>query len=344
MLPGGRAVLFTILASDKAPQAAVYHLERGETRSLFEGMSARFVGPGHVVFGRQGKLWAVGFDPESLETTGAARPVRDDVLWSVQGYPQFAVGAGVLAYVRTPGVSNRTGNRVLAWIDRNGTRRDLPLKADNFHLPRLSPTGDRFVVQIGIDRALWAYDLSRGTMTRLVSDRIIAYSAPSLDAPTGRRVVFTAWFDGRRRPRLAAGRTAAAPVRRTHHRRWHALVRADQPGDAARRQRRGPDRLWLPARRSRICCSCRSYWGATPGDPSFRHRGVERECRDTLRAGASSPTTRTRVRAAAEVYVRPFSESRLTKVANLSGPPRRRGPGVDHAVGARLSTGTARAA
>ena len=195
MLPGGRAVLFTILASDKAPQAAVYHLERGETRSLFEGMSARFVGPGHVVFGRQGKLWAVGFDPESLETTGAARPVRDDVLWSVQGYPQFAVGAGVLAYVRTPRASNRTGNRVLAWIDRNGTRRDLPLKADNFHLPRLSPTGDRFVVQIGIDRALWAYDSSRGTMTRLASDRIIAYSAPAWTS-NGTRVVFTTWFDG----------------------------------------------------------------------------------------------------------------------------------------------------
>jgi DNA-binding winged helix-turn-helix (wHTH) protein len=195
MLPGGRAVLFTILASDKAPQAAVYHLERGETRSLFEGMSARFVGPGHVVFGLQGKLWAVGFDPESLETTGAARPVRHDVLWSVQGYPQFAVGAGVLAYVRTPGASNRTGNRVLAWIDRNGTRRDLPLKADNFHLPRLSPTGDRFVVQIGIDRALWAYHLSRGTMTRLVSDRIIAYSAPAWTSD-GTRVIFTTWFDG----------------------------------------------------------------------------------------------------------------------------------------------------
>jgi serine/threonine-protein kinase len=195
MLPGSRAVLFTILASDKAPQAAVHHLERGETRPLFEGMSARFIGPGHVVFGRQGKLWAVGFDPDSLQTTGEARPVRDDVLWSFQGYPQFAVGASLLAYVRAREGSKTTGNRVLAWIDRNGKRRDLPLKPDTFFLPRLSPTGDRFVVQVGINRGLVAYDLSRGTLTALVPDRTIAYSAPAWTSD-GTRVVFTASFDG----------------------------------------------------------------------------------------------------------------------------------------------------
>ncbi len=82
MLPGGRAVLFTILPIDKPPRAAVHLLGSGETRSLFEGMGARFVGSGHVVFGRQERLWAVGFDPDSLQTLGAARPVRDDVLWS----------------------------------------------------------------------------------------------------------------------------------------------------------------------------------------------------------------------------------------------------------------------
>jgi serine/threonine-protein kinase len=195
MLPGGRAVLFTILASGKAPQAAVCQLERGETRALFEGMSARFVGPGHVVFGRQGKLWAVGFDADLLQTTGEARPVRDDVLWSTQGYPQFAVGGGVLAYVRRTEASNWTGNRVLAWIDRDGTKRDLPLKADKFFWPRLSPRGDRFVVQIGPDRALWAYDFSRGTFARLVSDRVTAYSSLAWTSD-GTRVVFISWFDG----------------------------------------------------------------------------------------------------------------------------------------------------
>ena len=82
MLPGGRAVLFTILQKDKPPTAAVYLIETGETRPLFEGVGARFVGSGHVVFGRQQRLWAVAFDPDSLEMLGDAQPVRDDILWS----------------------------------------------------------------------------------------------------------------------------------------------------------------------------------------------------------------------------------------------------------------------
>ena len=148
MLPGGRAVLFTIFPVDKPPHAAVHLLETGETRSLFEGVGARFVGSGHVVFGRQERLWAVGFDPDSLQTLGAARPVRDDVLWSAAGYPQFAVDAGLLAYVRTSQASSSLGNRVLTWVDRHGRKNPLPFKANNFMLPRLSPTADRLVVQI----------------------------------------------------------------------------------------------------------------------------------------------------------------------------------------------------
>ena len=45
------------------PALPYFLFETGETRALFEGVGARFVGSGHVVFGRLGKLWAVGFDP-----------------------------------------------------------------------------------------------------------------------------------------------------------------------------------------------------------------------------------------------------------------------------------------
>ena len=76
-----------------------------------------------------------------------------------------------------------------------GAEEPLPLKADNFMLPRLSPAGDRLVVQIGATRDLWTYDFGRGTLTKLTSDRIIAFSAPAW-TPDGSRVVFTTWFDG----------------------------------------------------------------------------------------------------------------------------------------------------
>jgi eukaryotic-like serine/threonine-protein kinase len=195
MLPGGRAVLFTVLPIDKPPQAAVYVFGSGETRALFEGVGARFVGSGHIVFGRQEKLWAVGFDHESLETLGAPRPVRDDVLWSTTGYPQFAVNADVLAYVRRNQAYGGEGHSVPTWVDRQGRKTPLALKANNFMLPRLSPAADRLVLQVGASRDLWTYDFGRGTLTKLTSDRIIAFSAPAWTLD-GSRVAFATWFDG----------------------------------------------------------------------------------------------------------------------------------------------------
>ena len=195
MLPGGRAVLFTILSSIKPPGAAVYLLGSGETRRLFEGIGARFVSSGHIVFGRQGKLWAVAFDPESLRTVGAAQPVRDDVLWSVAGYPQFTVNGDSLAYVHAHQLSDVRGTGVLTWMNRQGIKDVLPLNRNAFMLPRWSPDGDRLVVQVGVTRDLWIYHFARGTFTRLTSDRVIAYSAPAW-TPDGSRVAFATWFDG----------------------------------------------------------------------------------------------------------------------------------------------------
>ena len=195
MLPGGRAVLFTILANDKPSRAAVHLLETGETRLLLEGIGARFVSAGYVVFGLQERLWAVAFNPESLQTLGAARPVRDDVLWSGAGYPQFAVDAGLLVYAPRSQASSNQGNDVLTWVDRQGRQDALPLKPNDFRLPRLSPAGDRLVVQIGASGDLWTYDFGRGTLTKLTSDRIVAFSAPAW-TPDGSRVAFATWFDG----------------------------------------------------------------------------------------------------------------------------------------------------
>jgi eukaryotic-like serine/threonine-protein kinase len=196
MLPGGRAVLFTILATDKPSRAAVHLLETGETRLLFEGTGARFVRSGYVMFGLQERLWAVAFDPESLQTLGAAAPVRDDIMWSGLGYPQFTVDAGLLAYVPRSQASGSQGNGVLTWVDRQGRRNTLPLKPGRFGLPRLSPAGDRLVFQaVGASGDLWTYSLGRGTLTRLTSNRIVAFSAPAW-TPDGRRVAFATWFDG----------------------------------------------------------------------------------------------------------------------------------------------------
>jgi serine/threonine protein kinase len=195
LLPGGRGVLFTILATKKAPRAAVVLIDTGEARDIFEGVGARYLDSGHVVFGRQEKLWAIGFDLDSLETRGVAHRVREDVLWSAAGYPQFTVAGDVLAYVRTSQASADVGKSVLMLVNRQGAAEILPLPPDNYLLSALSPAGDRLVVQVGAGRDLWTYDFNRGTFTRLTSDRVVAFSAPTW-TPDGNRIVFTTWFNG----------------------------------------------------------------------------------------------------------------------------------------------------
>ena len=147
------------------------------------------------MFGLQGKLWAIGFDPNSLQTRGPARPVRDDVRWSAMGYPQFAIDGGLLAYVRTSQASANPGISVPTLVNRRGRTQPLRLPPDNYLLPRFSPAGDRLVLQVGATRELWIYDFGLRNFTRLISDRIVAYSAPAW-TPDGRHVVFTTWFDG----------------------------------------------------------------------------------------------------------------------------------------------------
>ena len=195
LLPGGRAVLFTILSTKGPSRAATYLFETGETRTHFEGTAARYVGSGHVVFGQLGKLWAVAFDVGSLQTRGVARPVRDDVLWSVGGYPQFAVEADMLAYVRSTEESTRIGKTRPILVDRRGKEQSLPIAADNYMFARFSPAGDRLALQVGTARDLWTYDLRLATFAKLTADRIIAFSAPAW-TPDGSRIIVTTWFDG----------------------------------------------------------------------------------------------------------------------------------------------------
>jgi serine/threonine-protein kinase len=195
ILPGGRAILFTVLSTNGPPRAAIFLLDTGETRDLLDGAGARFISSGHVVFGRQGQLWAVAFDPASLQTHGTARVVRDDLLWSPAGYPQFTTGGNLLAYVRTSRASTNVGKTTPVLVNRRGESERLPVPADNYLLARFSPAGERLVVQVGATRDLWTYDLRRRTFTRLTSDRVVAYSAPAW-TPDGRRVVFTTWFEG----------------------------------------------------------------------------------------------------------------------------------------------------
>ena len=123
-------------------------------------------------------------------------------VYDLRTYPVDALAWTDQAGWMTPSINvatQETVGNLLELVPRHRRpglhRRPALLEARDYRLPRLSPEGDRLVVQVGASGDLWTYDLGRGTFTRLTSDRIVAHSAP-VWTPDGSRVVFTTWFDG----------------------------------------------------------------------------------------------------------------------------------------------------
>lgn len=192
VLPGGKAVLFTIgmagSASYEEARIALQRLDTKERRILIErGAHARYIPTGHLVFVRGAALLAMPFDLARLEITGPLVPILEGVMTETTGAAQWTFsGTGTLAYL--PG-SVRGADRTLVWVNRKGAARPLTVPPLTFEEPRLSPDGRRLAV--GVRRAttdLWVYDLERGAMTRLTFD---ADNFSPIWTPNGKQVTFS---------------------------------------------------------------------------------------------------------------------------------------------------------
>ena len=197
ILPGGRAILFSILTATLDAQIAVLDFDTGEQKILIPGGSnPRYVSTGHIVYGVDGTLRAVGFDADRLETVGDPVPVMDGVITKGTGAANFSVSSdGALIYV--PGrAQNVAAERTLIWVNREGTEEPLVLDAGAYEHPQLSPDGARLALEI-VDAAntdIWIYDLERDTLTRLTFDPAVDERPRwTLD---GQRVVFASGRDG----------------------------------------------------------------------------------------------------------------------------------------------------
>ncbi len=192
MLPGGRAVLYTITSLTGGPdaaQVAVLDLQTGARRILVRGGShAQYVSTGHLVYAAAGTLRAVPFDLARLETRGTPVTVVPDVVTTIQGGVDAVVaGDGTLAYV----VGSVEGtSRTLVWVDRQGRETPIPAPPRPYLLPALSPDGTRVAVFANDQQHdLWLWDLRRTTLTPLTS-------TPGVDVvqvwtPDSRRLIFT---------------------------------------------------------------------------------------------------------------------------------------------------------
>jgi eukaryotic-like serine/threonine-protein kinase len=176
ILPGGRGVLFTVWEGSPNAgigQIAAVALETRKERILLKGSGPRFFAPGHVIFGRQGSLWAIPFDERRLDVTGEALPVLEGAAFQ----PQFGLAAltvarnGSLAYLT--GDLPRPPARALVWVSRQGHAEAFNLPAASYGWARVSPDGTSIALDI-VDRlgssAIWIYDIARGT-NRKLTDR-----------------------------------------------------------------------------------------------------------------------------------------------------------------------------
>jgi len=189
ILPGDRAVLFTIVRQGTIRLAALTRATGAIKRLQQSGGYPQYVTSGYVVLSDpSGIVSAVPFDAKRLEVTGAAVPFTDKLQTSVDGDRNLGISAtGDVAFQLVT-----TGGRRLVLVDRNGASRDVQADTGLYFAPRISPDGKRVAVGRWTDinfgaKDVWVMDLVQHTRTRLTFDTTAGWPVWS---PDGRHVAY----------------------------------------------------------------------------------------------------------------------------------------------------------
>ena len=190
ILPGGKAVLFTIRVSgsgDSDNRIAVLSLETGEWKTLIHGGDdPRYSPTGHLLFIRSENLMAAPFDLKTLEVTGESVPVINNVSVTSQGMANLTFsGDGTVIYLP----AGQASSSRLVWVDRDGKTELVLERQGRFDEPRLSPDEQTisFTMRNELERHVWIYDLNRGTLNPLTFE---GENARGLWTPDGDRIIF----------------------------------------------------------------------------------------------------------------------------------------------------------
>lgn len=179
VLPGARAVLFTAVRYQTwVPENFEIHvvsLTTGERRTLMpNGTDARYVPSGHMVFAREGSLWATAFDLATLQPGKQPVPVLQGVNHAMDGpRRQWRTGAsqisfsknGVLVYA--PGSVYPEEKHELVWVNRQGEEEVFAADQKHYFAVRLSPDGTKVLFTTNYPpKTVGVYDVRRKTMRR----------------------------------------------------------------------------------------------------------------------------------------------------------------------------------
>jgi Tol biopolymer transport system component len=198
-LPDGRRFLFFATGTPTVRGVYVGSLDSKESRRLFDSDSAPvFAPPNHVLFARQGTLFAQRVDPDTLDSTGdpflVAERVFVAMLTNIASVALSASKAGPLVYRATE------APRQLVWLDRSGNRVGTvgpPDPALQINPIRLSPDGRLVAVPrfTGGSVDLFLIDIARNALRRFTFDDAVADYGP-VWSPDGNRVAFQSYRKG----------------------------------------------------------------------------------------------------------------------------------------------------
>jgi Tol biopolymer transport system component len=185
ILPGNQTILFTTVGVPGADQASIeaFSLATGKTKVVVQnGTYGKYLSTGHLIYIRQGTLYAVAFDLNRLEVRGNPAPVVEDISYDSNfGYAQLDVSrTGTLVY-RSNGIA------ILQWIDDTGRTEPILAKPSHSVWPRVSPDGQRIALTTieGGETAVWIHDLKTGQAAQAATG--VRYY--SLWSPDGRHLV-----------------------------------------------------------------------------------------------------------------------------------------------------------
>jgi Tol biopolymer transport system component len=192
-LPDGESVIY--MEGPTQPYRIVAQsLESGERKELFAGEFARYLPTGHLVYTFESNLYAVPFDPVTLEETGGRATIVEGV------YIFYAISnTGTLVYL--PGTTGSPGGaplpqRTLVWVDHEGNEEPLNTTPNVYNSFRISPDGTKVALDIGPEgnTDIWIWDLVRKTILKLTFDE--ADDGDPLWTPDGQRIVFHSLREG----------------------------------------------------------------------------------------------------------------------------------------------------
>jgi Tol biopolymer transport system component len=165
-------------------------LKTGERKTIQKGgMFPRYLPSGHLLYAREGTLFAAPFDVDRLEVTGPPAPFLEHVdMISGNGSALYDFSkTGTFLYVAG---ENTSANLIIDWMDKEGKFQPLRKVGGNYFDPRISPDGKRLALAVE-DRGtldIWVYDWQRDTPTRVTFGP--GNSAFPVWTPDGQRIVF----------------------------------------------------------------------------------------------------------------------------------------------------------